>query len=102
MTQAISTNEAPHRARQLEGVVRSDKMTKTIVVEVERQTLHPVFKKYVRQSKRYLVHDAEEKAKPGDIVRIEEVRPMSARKRFRLVEILTAASRDMSESDTAS
>jgi len=102
VTQAIQANEAPRRARQLEGVVRSDKMTKTIVVEVERQTLHPVFKKYVRQSKRYLVHDAEEKAKPGDIVRIEEVRPISARKRYRLLEILTSSSREVIEEEKVS
>lgn len=79
---------ARRRVRELEGVVRSNRMAKTIVVEVSRQVLHPVLKKYVRRTKRYLAHDEREEAQVGDTVRIAETRPLSARKRFRLVRIV--------------
>lgn len=81
------------KGRELQGIVRSDKMKKTVVVEVTRQTLHPVFKKYVRKSKRYLVDDPASQAHVGDHVRIVETRPLSARKRFRLLEVVTPAAR---------
>lgn len=71
------------------GTVVSDKMNKTIVVEVERRVPHPVFKKIVRRTSKFYAHDEEEKAKVGDKVRIEETRPLSKLKRWKLVEVLT-------------
>ena len=70
------------------GVVVSNKMAKTIVVEVERRVPHPIFKKIVRKTSKFYAHDEEQKAKEGDKVRIEETRPMSKLKRWKLVEVL--------------
>ncbi len=70
------------------GVVKSDKMNKTIVVEVERRVPHPRFKKIVRRTTKFHAHDEKEEAKIGDKVRIMETRPLSKTKRWRLVEIL--------------
>ena len=72
------------------GVVSSDKMTKTVVVNVDRLVKHPIYRKYVRRSKKFMAHD-EMGAKIGDKVRIIETRPMSARKRWRVVEIIQRA-----------
>lgn len=70
------------------GVVKSDKMNKTIVVEVERRVPHPRFKKIVRRTTKFHAHDEKEEAKTGDKVRIMETRPLSKTKRWRLVEVL--------------
>jgi small subunit ribosomal protein S17 len=70
------------------GVVTSDKMSKTIVVEVERRVPHPRFKKIVRRTTKFHAHDEEEVAKIGDKVRIMETRPLSKTKRWRLLEVL--------------
>ncbi len=70
------------------GVVTSDKMNKTIVVEVERRVPHPRFKKIVRRTTKFHAHDEKEEAKIGDKVRIMETRPLSKTKRWRLVEVL--------------
>jgi len=70
------------------GVVISDKMSKTIVVNVERRVPHPHFGKIVRKSKKFYVHDEEGSAKEGDKVLIEETRPLSKTKCWRLVEVL--------------
>ncbi len=70
------------------GVVVSNKMTKTIVVEVERRVPHPIFKKIVRKTSKFYAHDEEQKAKEGDKVRIVETRPISKLKRWKLVEVL--------------
>jgi small subunit ribosomal protein S17 len=72
--------------RILQGVVVSDKNDKTIVVKVERRLRHPVLKKTVRLSKKYHAHDEANSAKTGDVVRIEESRPLSKQKRWTLVE----------------
>ena len=72
------------------GVVTSDKMTKTVVVRVDRVIKHPVYRKYVRKRKKFMAHD-ELEAKIGDKVRIVETRPLSARKRWRVVEIIHKA-----------
>lgn len=77
--------------RILQGVVVSDKNDKTIVVQVERRLRHPVFKKTVRVSKKYHAHDEKNEAKTGEIVRIEETRPMSKQKRWTLVEKVDAS-----------
>ena len=72
------------------GVVSSDKMTKTVVVRVDSLVKHPIYRKYVRKRKKFMAHD-EKGAKIGDKVRIVETRPMSARKRWRVVEIIQKA-----------
>jgi small subunit ribosomal protein S17 len=77
--------------RILQGVVVSDKNAKTKVVRVERRYTHPVMKKTVRQTKKYHAHDEENVAKQGDVVRIEECRPMSRQKRWMLVEKVEAS-----------
>lgn len=66
--------------RILEGEVISDKMDKTITVKVERRTMHPVYKKYIRTSKKYAAHDEKNQFKTGDRVQIVECRPISKRK----------------------
>ena len=68
--------------RVLQGVVVSDKNTKTVVVQVERRYTHPLFKKTVRRTKKFHAHDEEETFKVGDIVRIEESKPISKNKRW--------------------
>jgi small subunit ribosomal protein S17 len=70
------------------GEVLSAKMNKTIIVRVERRFSHPRFKKVVTQFKKFYAHDEKGEAKPGDRVRIEETRPLSKLKRWRLVEIV--------------
>lgn len=86
-TAAAATQKAPVRKTRV-GVVVSDKMTKTIVVEVERRVPHPQFKKIVRRTSKFYAHDEEQKAKEGDKVKIEESRPLSKLKRWTLVEVL--------------
>jgi small subunit ribosomal protein S17 len=71
--------------RILTGKVVSDKTDKTIVVEVERRVSHPVFKKFVKKSKRFMAHDETNAAKTGDLVRIRESKPHSKQKRWELV-----------------
>ena len=68
--------------RIMQGVVVSDKMDKTIVVKIERKIKHPLYKKYIRRSKKYAAHDEANVAKIGDIVRIRECRPLSKRKHW--------------------
>ncbi len=73
------------------GIVTSNKMQKTVVVTVERQVIHPFYKRVVRHSKRFLAHDEKNECRPGDTVRIQETRPCSRKKRWRVVEIVTKA-----------
>ena len=70
------------------GEVLSNKMAKTIVVRVERRFPHPEFKKVVTQYRKFYAHDEKSEARPGDRVRIEETRPLSKMKRWRLVEVV--------------
>jgi small subunit ribosomal protein S17 len=72
--------------RVLQGTVVSDKGDKTVVVRVERRFTHPVFTKTVRSSKKYHAHDEENRFKVGDQVLIEETRPISKTKRWRVLE----------------
>ena len=72
--------------RVLSGRVTSDKMDKTITVIVERRVIHPLYKKFIRRSKKYAAHDDLNQCKIGDAVRIEECRPISARKTWMLIE----------------
>lgn len=73
------------------GKVVSDKMDKTIVVAVETRKRHPLYKKTMKTTKKYKVHDENNEAKVGDIVVIMETRPLSKEKRWRLVEITEKA-----------
>ncbi len=76
----------------LEGRVVSDKMLKTVVVAVETTTRHPLYNKVLRRTKKYMAHDEEDVCQMGDWVRIEECRPMSRRKRWKVIEIVRRAS----------
>jgi small subunit ribosomal protein S17 len=76
------------------GRVVSDKMDKTIVVSVERLTRHPLYKRVVRMTTKFAVHDEENQARVGDTVLIEESRPLSRTKRWRLVEVTSRAGED--------
>jgi small subunit ribosomal protein S17 len=71
--------------RVMQGVVVSDKMDKTIVVQVERRYQHPIYKKYIRRSKKYHAHDENNQFKIGDTVTIRESRPLSKLKRWEVV-----------------
>jgi len=86
-----TTQKSGKRAEKI-GVVASDKMTKTVVVRVDRLVKHPIYRKYIRRKKKFMAHD-ELGAKIGDKVRIIETRPLSARKRWRVVEIVQKAER---------
>jgi small subunit ribosomal protein S17 len=88
---STATAQRANRRRVKQGRVKSDKMDKTIVVVTETRVPHPVYKKVVRQSTRFKAHDENNDAKAGDLVRIQECRPMSRDKRWRLVEILERA-----------
>ena len=73
------------------GTVVSNKMQKTIVVREDRQVRHPLYKKYIKRSSKYVAHDAEDTAREGDVVEITFTRPMSKSKRWRLVRVVRAA-----------
>jgi small subunit ribosomal protein S17 len=73
--------------RVLTGRVTSDKMDKTITVLVNRRVMHPLYKKFIRRSKNYAAHDEANLCKEGDLVRIEECRPISKRKTWVVVEL---------------
>ena len=77
--------------KQLIGKVVSDKMDKTIVIEIENLVMHSLYKKSVRRTKRIKSHDEKNECTIGDIVMIEETRPLSKEKRYRLVEIVEKA-----------
>ena len=76
------------RRKERTGEVISSKMAKTIVVRVERRFQHPQFKKVITQYNKFYAHDEKSEAKPGDRVRIEETRPLSKLKRWKLVEVV--------------
>ena len=71
--------------RILQGVVISDKMDKTVTVQVERRFKHTLYKKFIRRSKKYAAHDETNAVKVGDVVKIQECRPISKRKKWEVV-----------------
>jgi small subunit ribosomal protein S17 len=77
--------------RVLQGIVVSDKNDKTVIVSVERRVMHPVYKKFIRRSKRFTAHDAANACKVGDKVIIRECRPLSKTKRWEVVVEQAAA-----------
>ena len=88
-TAVNSATERRRRRHELIGVVTSSKMQKTIVVRVTRQIQHRLYDRYVHVAKKFYAHDEQGEARPGDVVRIVETRPMSKLKRWRLEEVLT-------------
>lgn len=81
-------DNARNKRKVLQGIVVSDRMVKTISVDVERVYKHPKYGKYVRRHKKYHAHDENRDARSGDIVEIVECRPLSRLKRWRLVRIV--------------
>ncbi len=77
--------------KQRTGVVVSDRMQKTITISVERKVKHPIYGKFIKKSTKYTAHDEQNDCNIGDVVRIMETRPLSKRKRWRLVEIIERA-----------
>jgi small subunit ribosomal protein S17 len=76
------------RRQEKVGIVTGCKMQKTVTVTVNRQFSHPLYKKVVRRSKKFLAHDEKSECRVGDMVRIEETRPLSRRKRWRIVSVI--------------
>ena len=89
MSEATQNTVRQRKSRQ--GVVVSNRMDKTIVVQIDDKVMHPVYKKYVRKRVKYKVHDETNDARTGDTVLIEECRPLSREKRWRLKNIIERA-----------
>ena len=70
------------------GIVVSNNMDKSIVVKIDRKIKHPIYKKTIKRSKKYIAHDEQNECKIGDLVQIAECRPLSKKKRFRLYKLL--------------
>jgi len=94
--QALPTTRTAMRKEKV-GRVVSDKMDKTIVVSVERLSRHPLYKRVIRLTTKFKAHDERNEARIGDTVRIVESRPLSATKRWRMVEIMARASEGAGE-----
>ncbi|HEX9004028.1 MAG TPA: 30S ribosomal protein S17 [Blastocatellia bacterium] len=92
-TAAATAEKARGRRTEKIGIVTSDKMQKTVVVRVDRVVKHPVYKRYVRKRAKFMAHNEIDGVAIGDQVRIVETRPLSARKRWRVVEVLRKASK---------
>ena len=83
------TSEAKRGRRKTRiGKVISNKMDKSIIVAIERKVKHPIYKKYFKKTTKFMAHDQNNIANIGDLVKIMETRPLSARKRWRLVEVV--------------
>jgi small subunit ribosomal protein S17 len=82
-------------ARKLTGRVVSDKMNKTVTVLVERKVKHPLYGKFVNRSKKYHAHDENNEFHPGDLVLIEETRPLSRTKTWKVVKLVEKAKEDV-------
>jgi len=95
MSENTQQTEQRGRPKSRIGTVLSNKMTKTVVVQVERRAKHGEYGKYLTEKKKYKAHDEQQAAKPGDKVRIVETRPMSKDKRWRVAEILVKAEAEM-------
>jgi len=80
--------------RVLQGTVVSDAADKSVVVNVQRRVSHPVYKKFITRSKKYMAHDEANSAKKGDVVQIRECRPLSKRKSWEIISATEAASKE--------
>jgi len=89
--QGLKKSPAKSGKKEFVGIVKSDKMDKTIVVAIETLKLHPLYKKYVKRVKKVKAHDEKNDAKIGDRVRVVECRPLSREKHWKLVEVLERA-----------
>ena len=87
----MSEEKKIRQRKSLAGIVVSDKMDKTIVVQIEQMVMHPIYKKYVRRRLKYKAHDETNTARMGDTVLIEECRPLSRDKRWRLRDVTERA-----------
>jgi small subunit ribosomal protein S17 len=87
----IQTDTERNRRKERVGLIVSDRADKTVTVSVEALVRHPMYKKRVRRSRKFMVHDEHNEARVGDTVRIVETRPLSARKRWRLANIISRA-----------
>jgi small subunit ribosomal protein S17 len=87
----IQTDTERNRRKERVGLIVSDRADKTVTVSVEALVRHPMYKKRVRRSRKFMVHDEGNEARVGDTVRIVETRPLSARKRWRLANIISRA-----------
>ena len=87
----MSEEKKIRQRKSLAGIVVSDKMDKTIVVQIEQMVMHPIYKKYVRRRLKYKAHDETNTARMGDMVLIEECRPLSRDKRWRLRDVTERA-----------
>ena len=87
----VQTDTERNRRKERVGLVVSDKAEKTVTVSVETLVRHPRYKKRIRRSKKFMVHDEGKEARAGDTVRIIETRPLSARKRWRLANVVSRA-----------
>jgi small subunit ribosomal protein S17 len=87
-----SSSEDRKQRKVRTGVVISNKMDKTVVVEVSRTVIHPVYKKYIRRRKRFMAHDEDNRCRIGDEVMIVETRPLSRNKNWRVRKVLKGAS----------
>jgi small subunit ribosomal protein S17 len=90
---SAGAHDAPERGRRKirQGIVVSDRMDKTVLVRVDRQMRHPLYKKIVRRSSKLAAHDERNDAHVGDTVRVMETRPISKNKRWRVIEIVERA-----------
>ena len=91
MTTETQAVEKRRRRKTRIGKVISAKMQKSVVVAIERKVPHPLYKKYYRVTKKLMAHDEKQEAGAGDVVRLMETRPLSSRKRWRVVEIIQKA-----------
>jgi len=85
------TTKTKSGKKEFIGIVKSDKMEKTIVVSIETLTLHPLYKKYVKRVKKVKAHDEKNEARIGDRVRVIECRPISREKCWKLAEVIERA-----------
>ncbi|HWA07171.1 MAG TPA: 30S ribosomal protein S17 [Ignavibacteria bacterium] len=86
--EAVNGSVKRGRRKTRIGKVVSNKMDKSIIVAIERRIIHPIYKKYFKKTTKFMAHDQNNVANIGDIVKIMETRPLSARKRWRLVEVI--------------
>ena len=92
MAEVTQQSQEARAARKMRvGVVVSNKMEKTITIAIERQVKHPIYGKFIKQTTKLKAHDETNDAREGDTVRIQETRPLSKEKRWRLVEIIERA-----------
>jgi small subunit ribosomal protein S17 len=96
-----AAGDARRNRKMRQGVVVSNKMTKSIVVRVSRTVRHPIYQKVIQRSKKYMAHCEDPSVKEGDVVRIMECRPLSRNKRWRMVEVVQRAEEQVQLKESA-